>query len=488
MALTTVTLPFGPWEPDAARLGGTQSCAVNGVLPAARGWRPLNGLAPQQYAPLPGAALAAFSCREGEALTTLAATEQGIFSLENGQWQARHSGTAVSARRAFADYGSAVYALFGKQLLKAELAGGNVGGFSAVQAAPQASALGVVRDFLFLGGLEEEPHAVRWSGLDRPDEWPEPGSDEAQYVQSDVQVFPVGGRVQAILGGLGGADGLIFLERSIERATYVGAPYLFQFDHVDRRRGLLAPDSAVDCGGLCCFLSADGWFATDGARVKAIGLERVDRWFFENCDSARLAETRGVYDPRQRVALWSFASPKAAPGSFDKVLIYSPELDRWSCADLACELLFPDWTRGFTLEELDAFGSLDSLSISTLDAATLRHGWLSIFAFDSAHRLCTMEGPALEALMESTEHSAGRALLHGFRPHADSALAEVMPLYRSRLAEPRRPGRWARPDRDGFCPQHLSARWFSARMRIPAGQNWYHATGVPAVFEAEEKL
>ena len=96
-----------------------------------------------------------------------------------------------------------------------------------------------------------------------------------------------------------------------------------------------------------------------------------------------------------------------------------------------------------------------------------------------------MEGPALEALMESTEHSAGRALLHGFRPHADSALAEVMPLYRSRLAEPRRPGRWARPDRDGFCPQHLSARWFSARMRIPAGQNWRHATGVEAVYEGE---
>ena len=74
----------------------------------------MHGLAPQRYAPLPGAALAAFSCREGEALTTLAATEQGIYALENGQWALRHSGAAVSARRAFADYGDAVYALFGK--------------------------------------------------------------------------------------------------------------------------------------------------------------------------------------------------------------------------------------------------------------------------------------------------------------------------------------------------------------------------------------
>ena len=66
MALTTVTLPFGPWEPDAARLGGTQACEVRGVLPAARGWRALHGLSALPYPPLPGAALAAFSCREGE--------------------------------------------------------------------------------------------------------------------------------------------------------------------------------------------------------------------------------------------------------------------------------------------------------------------------------------------------------------------------------------------------------------------------------------
>jgi len=485
MALKTVTLPFGPWEPDAARLGGTQSCDVRGVLPAARGWRPFPGLSPLQYAALPEAARAAFSCREGEALTTLAATEHGVFSLENGQWVRRWSGEAVTADRAFAEYGDNVFALFGTQLIRTRLSGGNPQDFELVEGAPQAGALGVVRDFLFLGRLADEPRGVRWSGLDRPDEWPEPGSDEAQYVQSDIQIFPSGGRVQAVLGGLGGADGLIFLEHGIERATYVGAPYLFQFDHVDRRRGLLAPQSAVDCGGLCCFLSTDGWYATDGTSVKAIGLERVDRWFFENCDSARLAETRGVYDPRQRVALWTFASPMAPADSHDRVLVYSPELDRWSWAELACELLFPDWTRGFTLEELDVFGSLDSLSFGLLDAASLRHGQLSLFAFDAAHRFCSMEGPALEALLESTEHSAGRVFLHGFRPHADSAVAEVMPLFRTRLMDVRRAGPWSRPDREGLCPQRLSARWLCARMRIPAGQNWRHATGVEAVYEGE---
>ena len=485
MALKRVTLPFGPWEPDSARLGGTQSCEVSGVLPASRGWRPMNGLSALPYPPLPGPALAAFSCREGEAITTLAATAGGIFSLENGQWKSCHSGDALTEARAFADYGEAVYALFGGALLKAGIDAGNVGGFEPVQGAPHASCLAVVRDFLFLGGLLDDPRSVRWSGLDRPDDWPDPGSDEAQFMQSDMQIFPTGGRVQAVLGGVGHADALIFLESAIERATYVGPPYLFQFDRVERRRGLLAPQSAVDCGGLCCFLSADGWHATDGASVRPIGLERVDRWFFEHCEPSRLAETRGVYDPRQRVALWSFASPLAAPGLHDRLLIYSPELDRWSCAELSCGLLFPDWTRGFSLEELDAFGPLDSLGVGSLDAASLRHGRLALFGFDASDRLCSMEGPSLEALLESAEHGAGRVMLHGFRPHADCASAELMPLFRTRLMDARRAGAWSSPGREGLCPQHLSARWFSARMRIPPGQNWRHVTGVEAVFEEE---
>ena len=485
MALKNITLAFGPWEPDAHSLGGAQSCEVRGVLPAARGWRPLHGVSPLLFPPLEERALAAFSCREGEAINTLAATHGGIFSLENGAWVKRHSGEALTEARAFADYGRAVYALFGPQLFKAGLDAGNLSDFALVEQAPQAGTMGVVRDFLFLGALEGEPNAVRWSGLDRPDQWPEPGSDEAQHMQADRQLFPTGGRVQAVLGGLGHADGLVFLESAIERATYVGPPYLFQFDRVERRRGLLAPQSAVDCGGLCCFLSADGWLATDGASVKSIGLERVDRWFFEKAEPSRLAETRGVYDPRQRVALWSFASPLAAPGLHDCLLIYAPELDRWSFAELSCELLFPDWTRGFTLEELDAFGTVDRLGFSSLDAASLRHGRLAVFAFDAAHRLCSMEGPALEALLESAEHGAGRVFLHGFRPHADAPLVESMALFRTRLGEPRRGGPWSRPGREGICPQHLSARWMSARLRIPAGQDWSRASGIEALVEEE---
>ena len=91
-----------------------------------------------------------------------------------------------------------------------------------------------------------------------------------------------------------------------------------------------------------------------------------------------------------------------------------------------------------------------------------------------------------EAVALCREHGAGRVMLHGFRPHADCARAELMPLFRTRLMDERRAGTWSSPNREGLCPQHLSARWFSARMRIPAGQNWRHATGVEAVCEEED--
>ncbi len=485
MSLKKIRLDFGPWEPDAARLGGAQTAGLRNAVPASSGWRPFMGPSAQPFPALEGRVLAAFARRDGEDVCTFAATENGILVLQNEQWVSRWSGAALSQERSFAEFGPAVYALFGGALLKAGVLGGSVADFEAVEGAPHADVMGVVRDFLVLGRLDDAPGGIRWSGLDRADEWPEPGTDEAQYAQSDRQVFPTGGRVQAIVGGVGGADGLIFLEGAIHRASYVGTPYIFQFDHVDRRRGLLAPQSAVLCGGQCCFLSEDGWFATDGASVRPIGMERVDRWFFENCEASRLAETRGVHDAQGRFALWTFASPAAPAGVHDRALIYSYSLDRWGCAVFDSEAIFCDWTRGVPLEDLDERGTLDGLPLVSLDAASLRHRRLGTFIFDGAHRLCGLDGEALEAVFDTPEHSGGRMFLHGFVPLVDGGAAEAMPVFRDRPQEARRFGTFRPPGRDGLCPHRLSARRLGARVRVPAGQVWSHAVGVEALLEAE---
>ena len=338
---------------------------------------------------------------------------------------------------------------------------------------------------MVVGQLSEYRNGIRWSGLDRPDEWPEPGSNDAQYIQSDIQIFPTGGKVQAVVGGVGGVDGLIFLERGIQRATYVGTPYIFQFDPVDRERGCLAPHSPVVCGNVCVYLSEDGWRMTDGASVKGIGVERIDEWFFQNCAADRLEDVRGVHDAQNRLAIWAFASSVAPAGVYDRVLIYNYAVDRWSWGEITTETVFPDYTRGLTLEDLDAFGDLDHLPFSSLDVAALKNGRKGISCFTSEHKLAGFNGDALEAVIDTAEQGGDRMMLHGMRPLVDAADAQAMPVYRSREMDARRFGTYTKQQRDGVCYQHLSTVYLASRVKVPAGATWSHAVGVEALVEAE---
>lgn len=484
--MTKTRLDFGPWEPDAAILNGTQAPEAKNVVPAKRGYRPLFNASDMDYPALTDTVLSAFSMKDVNGnLFTLAATAEGIYALESQEWTQKYSGTSISSIREFVEYGSTVYALYGTKLIKSDTGENSAGMFTEVTDAPAGSVLGVIRDFVVIGKLSEYPNAIRWSGLDKPDEWPEPGGNEAQYVQSDMQVFPVGGQVQAVVGGVGGVDGLIFLERAIQRATYVGMPYIFQFDTVDRERGCLAPHSPVVCGNVCVYLSEDGWRMTDGASVKGIGVERVDEWFFQNCAGDRLEDVRGVHDAQNRIALWAFASEVAPAGVYDRVLIYNYAVDRWSWGEITTETVFADYTRGLTLEDLDAFGDLDHLPFSSLDSAAFKNGRKGVSCFTSAHKLAGFNGDALEAVVDTAEQGGDRIMVHGFRPLVDAADAQALPVYRNREMDARRFGAYTKQQRDGVCYQHLSTVYLAARVKVPAGAIWSHAVGVEALVEAE---
>lgn len=504
-----ITLEFGPWEPDAALLGGTQAMEARNVIPAKRGYRSLNGLQATIQTPLAEPVLAVYVGHElNGTMLTEAATTSGIYEYayasDHWEWQQKHSGVAVSDDRWFAQYGDALYALYGNALLKQAGAGQNYVPITTAEGfaydAPTGELLAVIRDFLVLGRAGGVQNCIRWSGIDRPDEWPTPGTNAAQYIQSDQQVFPEGGRVMAIVGAVGGTDGLVFMERSIQRMTYVGTPYIFQFDPVDKTYGTIASRSPVNFGTACAFLAEDGWRLTDGAGVRNIGAERVDEWFFSQCDSERLHEVRGLHDPQNRLAVWSFPTAAAPAGVHDRLLIYSYLLDKWSYATAETEALFREFSRGMTLEELDGlpeFMTPDGLDVDapSLDSPAFKSGSRMLGAVTTEHKLGTFVGPTLEALIDTSESGGERMMLHGLRPLVDSkprndgsTTVKAMPIYRYRQQGNRLPGIYSGQMRDGVCYQHISCVYCAARVNVPAGTDWQHAVAVEALVEKEGGL
>lgn len=483
-------IPFAAWEPDRSALFGDHATEARGVIAGKGGYRPF--AAPYDdpaSVALPAAVAGAFSFRDGTgAPQTVAGTVSALYALDGGAWVSKGTGYTASEWSICA-FGDDFYAAdIGTDLQRAAASGGAVGAFSAVSGAPRAKRAGVIKDFLFLGNLSTGNRTVRWSAINDAASWPALGSSAAQAVQSDAQTFPTGGDVTAIKGGLAGVDGLIFQEGAVWRATYVGSPFVFQFDALDRERGALAPNGVAIAGGAAYYLAWDGFYATDGSQTRPIGAERVDLWFRSEVDLSRIREVRAVADPSRRVVIWTFPSTVCPLGKHDSALVYDYAFDAWSRAEFDSSWAFDYYLPGVTLEGLGAAypDGLDSIPFS-LDDKSLSGGDFSAAIFGADHRIQRLSGLPMEAVIETSEIGGdGRMLIQAMRPYVDGASATVALGHReSQSAPPVFDPPVSVGGFDGFGYMHRSTRYARARVTVPSGQPWKQAQAVDVMFEPE---
>jgi hypothetical protein len=480
-------VPFAPWEPDKALLGGKQAPEARGVLPSSAGYLPFPSLWEEPSLPaLPEMVRGAISLHDTEGNpVTLVGTDSALYTLHARQWVNVGSGyTGISNRWDFARYGNTVIAVNGADTPQyATLEVGGISDFAPIPGAPVASSVEVVKEFVMLGGVEGTK--VRWSAIGNPLDWPEPGSNDAQYKQADEQDFPDTGSAVAVSGALSGLDVVIFTERAVHRGSFTGAPYFFQFDILDKGRGAIAPCSVVTGSNAIYFLSEEGFFITNGGSVKNISLERITNWFRAVSDDTRRHEARGAIDPATGIVYWTFAGDGAAPGVHDHILVYHPQLDQWTHAQALSAGIFSGLSIPWTLEDLDELGPLDSLQVS-LDSRVWKGAVPLLSAFSPENRLCRFAGPAMEATIETAETGGERVLVHGVRPLVDGAKAQASLLYRDFQHQASREAVCSPVSSfNGVAYTHVSTRYMRARVIIPAGQAWSHAVGCDALFEKE---
>jgi len=456
---------FGEWLPDQPGVTGALTDAVN-CYPVTNGYAPIFSEA--NYSEDAAADL----------IVSFAGKTAGIVSLFGGSASNLYKftpGTRAMAALTTTGYGSVEYwdvTQYGDKMIMANGASklqqytlnSSTYATDLAAAAPQAKYVTVVKDFVVAANVTGEENKVYWSDINDETDWT-PGLAS----QSDSQVIPDGGDITGISGG---EFGLIFLERAIYRMTYAGSPYFFQFDNISRTLGCVSPGSIINYGGITYFLADDGFYLCDGQSVKPIGVERVDRWFFDRVNALSLKNgISSAVDTEKRIILWLFPNQSGS----NTLLIYNISLNKWSYADTTASSISFAITPSVTLEDLDNFStSIDALTIS-LDDRQWTGGQL-LLAGTQGKKIITFSGAYKQASLTSGDIDVGHSVVTLARPIVDNGSGSVAVASRELLSGAITFGDASVADSEGRCGIRSAGRYHRVKTN-PSG-TWKTAVGV----------
>jgi hypothetical protein len=356
---------FGEWLPDQPGVAGALVDAKN-VIPQQVGYGPLPAPAEWSNAASETLNSVVAAAAPSEAVTVFAGGDTKLFKLGTNLAlsDVSKSGgytTPSDQKWRFTQFGNRVIAANGGDRLQGYLMGSSTLFADLGAAAPKSRYVTTVRDFVVAGfnnGATIYPNRVEWCALGDETDW-----TPSALTQSDYQDIPDGGHVKGLTGG---EYGLVYMDRAVVRMSYVGSPLVFQFDTISRGLGCMEPNSIIQYGGMSFFLSDDGFYRCNGQAVESISVEKVDRWFFNNVDISQLSTMSAAIDPLKNLVIWCFKTTSQSTN----VLIYNFNLNKWSYGEVNVDTISSSTaitttsSSGLTLEQLDAYGSIDSLPAS----------------------------------------------------------------------------------------------------------------------------
>ena len=355
--------------------------------------------------------------------------------------------------------------------------------------APKARHGGMVANFLFLGNTNDgtfglQPDGCWWSAIGDVTNWPTVGTSAAAAVQSGrTNISGTGGWIQKIVPRVGSLDAIILQERQVSRCIYVGSPSVFDILPMEGARGTPSPNSVAVLGGVMYYLGEDGFYANNGTESAPIGVAQVDGFFYDDVNTSQLHRVCAVVDPVNKLYVVGYPS-QASSGSINRLLFYNIMTRRWAPPqEVSLDWLTKLGSVGYTLEDLDAFGNIDTLPASLDSRVWTGDGKPILAAFNSSHAAGTFAGTTEEAIFEtgdSEEQDSSRTISYSVRPIVQGSAATVTCSYGSRPHRntPVVYGEYAALNREYTRPFRVNARHVRTLTKIAAGGNWTHAFGV----------
>lgn len=467
-------IDFGEWLPDQPGLTGVVKEALN-VVPQAVGYGPLR--TPVDYSQAAAETLTNVVAGRNPATgntEVFAGSETKLYKLDSSDLSlddvSKTGGYTTPAEQKwrFTQFGDVLIAANADEILQYWQLGVSSAWADLDAAAPTAKYLTVVRDFVVTGYTSSlDSQKVQWSGINDETAWTTTPTNQADY-----QIIPDGGAVQGITGG---EFGIVLMEKSIYRMSYVGTPAIFQFDNISRNLGCFEPNSIVQYQGITYFLSDDGFYACNGTQVIGIGSEKVDRFFFGDLDEAYSYKMSATVDPIRNLIVWAYPS-SGSNGAVDSLIIYNFETKKWSRAEVTVGFVSQSATPAYTLEALDVFGTLDTLE-SSLDSR-IWTGGKSQFVGGSGAKIVTFSGSNLTGTIQTGDIEVpGRSsTINMSRPLIDSGAGQVAVATRNRLVDAITYGSYTAADSEGRAAFRTTGRYH--RLSVQPTGSWTTAIGI----------
>lgn len=464
-------IPFGPYAPDKpARLNDGVLRTASGVYPMPEGYRPIGQWA-QVISALPSAPKGGASFTSPYGVSSIIAGTQGaLYHGTTAGFVEIGSNYSVpeSGRWRFAQFGGLAIATNGSDpMQKIDLSDFTVEALAG--SPPKAEMLAVVKDFLVAGVVDGQINTIRWSAINNAEGWTV-GLD-----QSDIQVFPDGGRVNGLVSG---EIGLVLQRNAIRRIAYVGGNLIFTIDNTHPGVGCVSVHTLAQWGRMAWFWSDLGPMEWDGADVSLIGDELVTRYIQSRYGKDAWPSVSTAVDPVNGVVMWAVP----ASGSTAAQLIgFHWRLRRWFTAPYDSPIIFGGVTRDITMDDQDpatgaADDDMDGSGLITLDDSSFRGGDPRLYAFNGSYALGAFTGTPMAATLELGDLElvkGARSNIRMCRVETDATSGVTLTLsHKERLGDAATDDSYTSITASGDMPVRTSGRYVRPKVQIAAGTDW----------------
>jgi hypothetical protein len=466
--MATQRIAFTEWTPDLAGVAQNLSVAKN-VVPSALGYNPFPTAV--DYSAAASEDLNnVFAGKFSSTTTVFAGGATKLFKFDGADLSmdnvSKTGNYSSVVKWNFTQFGNTIIAANNVNKLQGYTLGSSSTFDDLSADAPVAEYVTVVRDFVVASSLDSGTNAnkVQWSNINDETNWTTGAAS-----QSDYQIISDGGNIHGMTGG---EVGLIFLDRAIVRMSYIGSPLFFQFDTISRGVGCVEGNTVVQYGSMTYFLGADGFYSCDGTTVTAIGTQKVDSWFYANANPSKLNLMSSTIDPFRKIVVWKFIDNFAQ----NTLLIYNWQVQKWSYCTTDVDVVASSASAGMTLEGLDLYGNMDTLTTSLDDA--LWSGGKFLFAGARDNKIVTFTGANSTAQIETGDiGSEATSVVTLARPVVDNGSGSVAIASRMLLSEVAQLGSYIPASNENRVALRSSGKYHRLSL-IPTGDRWSNAIGI----------